>query len=125
MFDIQLEGMEDIVSKIESLGKEGTKITNTALKKGAEIVKAAAKQEAPMQSGNLVDSIKLSNIKRGNNGTRYVWIGDVDGIAKYGWVHEFGSWKMSARPWLSTAYDRSINNVIEAMKNEFKRGLNL
>lgn len=125
MYDIELEGAEELIKKIEELeGYSGETITK-ALKSGAEIVKEAAKSEAPIDTRNLVDNIAVSRIKRGARGTRYVWIGDVNDKAKYSWILEYGSWKLIPLAWLSRSYDKCKKSVVEAMKEEFKKGMKL
>jgi len=122
--EIMLTGMDELLNKIEKLGKEGMIIEKQALKKAGEVMKAEAKSEAPRDKGNLVDSIKVSSVKK-KNSTHYVWVGDVDRKAEYGWYHEFGTSKLPANPWLSRACDKAKNEVIETIKNEMKRGLGL
>jgi len=122
--EIELVGMDNLLNQIERMGKEGTKIEKQALKKGGEVMKTSAKSEAPRDTEKLIDSIKVSPIKKKNN-THYVWVGDVDREAEYGWYHESGTSKMSANPWLTRAYDKAKNEVRETIENEIKRGLGL
>lgn len=131
--EIELIGMDDLLNKLEQMGKQGKKIEKQALKKAGEVMSAAAKSEAPVYdgkpvknviAGKLKNSIKVSPIKKKGN-THYVWVGDVDREAEYGWYHEFGTSKLPANPWLTRAYDKAKDEIREVIASEIKGGLGL
>lgn len=122
--EIELTGMDELLNQIEKLGKEGKKIEKEALKKAGDKMKVVAKQEAPKDTHNLEQNIKVSPIKK-KGSTSYVWVGDVDRNAIYGWYQEFGTKYFPANPWLSRAFEMAKEDVRKTIEEEIKRGLGL
>lgn len=58
---ITLEGLDDIIDKMERLG--GEKLVEKGLSKTANAVQGQAKLLAPVDTGDLRDSIKASDVK--------------------------------------------------------------
>lgn len=70
MANMELEGIENLITEVEKLGAKGARIENEALKEAGEVVKEAIKQEAPQRTGTLKKSIEVSRVKN-RNGTKY------------------------------------------------------
>jgi HK97 gp10 family phage protein len=66
-------------------------------------------------SGRLRKSIKVGQIKT-KKGTRVIQVGDVDGKAYYGRMVEWGTTKMTPRPYLQPAYERNKDNIISTFR---------
>lgn len=126
---IELEGLEELMKKVEDLGRKGARIENQALQKAAEPILNDAKSTSAFhdQSGKLRDGLKISKVKK-IGGTKYVLVGIEKGDNSkifYGKFLEWGTSKMSARPFLQPAYESNKNQVIETIKSELIRGLGL
>ncbi|MDE3838658.1 hypothetical protein C0966_04545 [Bacillus methanolicus] len=119
---MQLEGMEQLLRQIERLGqKVDTQIEEKALKEGAEFLKDKIKENVPVRTGNLKENIVVSDVKNGS-----IDIGvDQQGDAFYGHFLEFGTSKMSAKPFMGPAFESNKQTVQEKMSEVIKRELGL
>lgn len=122
--NIELQGIDEVLAKLEELGTKGNKAINKALEKGAEPVLEAMKNTDMFDdhSGRLRDSLKVSKVKTRKSG-KYIWIGDVDREAPWGWYVEFGSSKKEARPFMRDAWNRKRKEAQERIKEELRKGL--
>lgn len=125
MADIKLEGVDEILNKLQQIGTNVSKLENKALKNAADPVLEDAKANAPVKTGKLKKGLKISGIKT-KDGIKYVLVGvnksDNSDIF-YGKFVEFGTSKMSARPFLGPAYEKNKKEIIESIKNTLKEGL--
>ena len=64
MADARLEGVENLLTELGKLGKEGEKVERVTLAKTGENVKDTIVREAPSRTGNLNTNIKITRIKR-------------------------------------------------------------
>ncbi|WP_330391310.1 HK97-gp10 family putative phage morphogenesis protein [Peptoclostridium litorale] len=123
MAEIKLEGMDELLNRLEQLGKKGAQIENNALKKAGEIVKESIESRAPKRTGKLKESIKVSKIKT-KEGQKIVEVGP-DGDGFYGKFLEFGTTKMAAQPFMGPGFEAVKDEAAEAIKEEIKKGLGL
>ena len=123
MSGIELEGMQELLNRLEEMGKEGKKIENAALKKAGEVLQEEIQKEAPTDSGNLKDNIEVGKIKKNKEGS-YVQVGTND-KSWYGKFVEFGTTKMSANPFMSRAYQSKKEEIQETIADEVRKGLGL
>lgn len=122
--EIELQGIDEVLAKLEELGAKGNKAINKALEKGAEPILDTMKNTDMFDdhSGRLRESIKVSKVKTRKSG-KYIWIGDVDRVATHGWYVEFGSSTQSARPFMRDAWNRKKKQAQEIIKEELRKGL--
>lgn len=123
MANMELEGIENLITEVEKLGAKGARIENEALREAGEVVKEAIKQEAPQRTGTLKKSIEVSRVKN-RNGTKYVEVGP----GKEGWYGkflEFGTVKMKAKPFMAPGYEKSKEKAMEEIEKNLKEGLGL
>lgn len=123
MANIEIEGMQELLDKIQKLGDTGKGIENTALKKAGAHVEEAIKSEAPTRTGTLKESISSSGI-RTKDSAKHVLVGP----GKKGWYGkfiEFGTVKMRSNPFMSRGYEKSKADAFNTIKNELKKGLGL
>ena len=123
MADVKLDGLENLLTELGKLGKEGEKIEREILKKAGEKVKDAIIKEAPQRTGNLKKNIKVSNIKR-QDGASFIEVYPSKD-AFYAAFLEFGTAKMKADPFMSRGYEDSKEDVEELIVEEVKKGLGL
>jgi HK97 gp10 family phage protein len=117
---LQLHGMEQLLRQLEQVGSEAERVKKDALLAGAEVVQQAASERAPRDTGKLAENIVISDIKE--DGT--VDIGP-DRDRFYGLFLEFGTSKMSARPFLQPAFEENKEQVQQKMADVIRRELGL
>jgi HK97 gp10 family phage protein len=104
---IKLEGFDHLIRRIAEAGKaleSGTE--KKALKAGAEFLREKIEDSAPVRTGNLKRSIVVSDVKKGE-----INVGpNQQGDAFYGHMLEFGTSKMTAKPFMGPVFE---NNKIE------------
>jgi len=121
-----LEGMDEILERLKELGQRAGPVENQALYAGAKIVKHNASQRAPRSAAakeHLADNIVISEAKQGE-GNKYVEVGPKAPFF-YGKFLEYGTSKMTARPFLGPAQAESKGEVLEIMRQTLKAGLGL
>lgn len=122
--EVKFEGMEDLLAKITELGQKGSRIENTALKTAGEYLAKEMKQEAPVRTGELRDSVKVSNVKT-KQGQKYVEVGPDETTNWRAKFIEFGTSKMKADPFMSRAYTKSKEQIQDIIREVLKAGLGL
>lgn len=123
MADLRLDGVENLLTELGRLGKEGEKIERIVLVKAGEKVKEAIVKEAPHRTGNLRDNIKVTKLKK-VDGAAFVEVYPSKN-AFYAAFLEFGTTKMKADPFMSRGYENSKEDVEELIVEEIKKGLGL
>ena len=121
--DMKLEGMENLLSEIEKLGKIGSRIENKALREAGDVVKEAIQKETPIRSGKLKESITVSRVKN-KDGAKHVEVGPDKGVF-YSRFVEFGTVKMKANPFMARGYETSKDSAMETIEKNLKEGLGL
>lgn len=87
--------------------------TSMAVRKAAEDIEARAKEEAPVDTGNLRNSIKTESSSDGLSAA-------VGTHVEYGIYQEFGTYKMPAHPYMRPAAEAVEPSFIEALKEILK-----
>lgn len=105
-----MAGVELDISEVRALGARvagaGVRIgarASAALRKTAYAIEADAKQLAPVDTGNLRNSISTSLVGDGRNKAMSAEVGPT---AAYGIFQEYGTSVMAAQPFLGPAFDR-------------------
>lgn len=127
MADIELEGVDEILNRLQQIGNNIRRLENRALKDAAQPVLDDAKSSNSFndRSGNLRKGLKISNIKN-KEGVKYVLVGvDKSDNSKiyYGKFLEFGTSKMSAKPFMQPAYEKNKDNIQKTIAETLKEGL--
>lgn len=127
MADIELEGVDEILNKLQQIGNNISRLENKALKNAAQPVLDDTKSSNSFndRSGNLRKGLKISNIKN-KEGVKYVLVGvDKSDNSKiyYGKFLEFGTSKMSAKPFMQPAYEKNKDNIQKTIAETLKEGL--
>jgi HK97 gp10 family phage protein len=115
----EMQGLDELMAQIErtSLGIENAK--NDALEAGGKVMQKETKNAARKRTGNLKEHIELSDVK---NGEINVYV-DNQGKAYYGHMLEFGTSKMSAKPFMGPAFNKSKVKINQAMANKLRQYL--
>lgn len=133
MADVQVHGLNEVVRRLKTLPDRVQKrIIRNALKKGGEVIAAAATNNALQRfqgEGFLAEHITHKPGRR-KKGSELRMIG-VEGGAKknetspfYWRFLEFGTKHIEpAKPFLRPAFDANRLQVLEAMKGAIERGI--
>ena len=102
------EDLDQIFERLAKWGNEVVNVNEEALTEALEIICAAAKQNAPVDTGTLRDSIRIRKRRRGNT-----VMGTVGSSLDYAPPIEFGTSKMEAQPYLYPAIKNNRARVRE------------
>lgn len=126
-----VEGIDELISKFEKLGKNVDSVTNEALKAGGKVIideaKSVLSSNGSVLTGKLRDGLSVSGIKGGKGG-KYVEAGITKGDNSpiyYGKFVEWGTVKMPAKPFLAPAFESTKEEVEEQIKNKIKSVVHL
>lgn len=128
MAKIELEGMQELIDKVNKLGSRGTQIKKTALEKSAVMVKDSMEEKAPRSDSNkrhMADSIQVSEIESAN-GVDFIQIGPNKGDNSeffYSKFTEWGTSKIPAVHWAENSVLENKKKINETIQDELQRGL--
>lgn len=128
MAKIELEGMQELIDKVNKLGLKGEIIKKKTLDKAGDLVKASMEKKAPrskISKKHMADNIKVSDIKN-ENGVDFVNIGPNKGDNSeffYSKFTEFGTSKIPAHHWAENSILENKKKINETIMQELQRGL--
>lgn len=128
MAKIQLEGMAELIDKVNKLGERSEDIKKKALDKAGELVKESMEKKAPRSSDvkkHMADNIKVSEINK-DNGVDFVMIGPNKGDNSeffYSKFTEWGTSKIPAQHWAEKSVIENEKEINKVIKDELQRGL--
>ena len=128
MARIELEGIEELIDKVNKLGLQGESIKKKALDKAGELVKGSMESKAPRSEESkrhMADNIKVSEIKK-SNGIDYINIGPNKGDNSeffYSKFTEWGTSKIPAQHWAEKSILENKKEINSIIKNELKKWL--
>ena len=119
---VEIEGAEELEAKLQALGAEinSGELLESAMMDGAEIVRGAVQSSAPVRTGQLAGSIQISKQGRKEHSLR---IGPA-GSGFYGRFLEYGTSRMSARPFVRPAFDGVRVQAEAAISDSIWRAIN-
>jgi len=109
---IDISEVRAISSRLASAGGRVGAKAAAALTKTAFDIEADAKQLAPVDTGNLMNSISTSIEGDGRFGAMSAEIGPT---AEYGYYVEAGTSRMGPQPYLGPAFDRRMPPYMAAL----------
>lgn len=119
---IELEGMDELINRIEAMGNKTSQAINPILIAAAQPVLDDVQRTAAYidHSGHLRGAMKKSNVKVAK-GIKSIWVGDVDKTANYSWYVEFGHSKAQSTKNMSARdkFKGKLNKVTEAAAHPF------
>jgi len=125
---IDLEGMQELIDKVNKLGARGNIIKKKALDKAGELVKRSMENNAPVSNLNkkhMADNIKVSDIEK-ENGVDFVEIGPNKGDNSEFFYSKFSEWGTSTQPaqhWAENSVLENKREINQIITDELKRGL--
>ncbi len=129
MARIELEGMDELISKVNKLGAKGTQVKKNALDKAGKLVKASMESKAPrsdQSKTHMADNIAVSDIKQ-ENGVDFVQVGPTKGDNSpffYSKFTEWGTSKIPAQHWAEKSVQENKGKINTVIREELERGLN-
>ena len=128
MANIELEGMTELIDKVNKLGVKGDLIKRKALDKAGEVVKNSMEKKAPRSKESkkhMADNIKVSEIEK-ENGVDFIKIGPNKGDNSeffYSKFTEWGTSKIPAQHWAEKSVLENKREINKIIKEELQRGL--
>lgn len=125
--DFEVEGLDNLLMKLQNMGKEGSIIQDESLTKAVQPILEDEKNTTLFkdESGKLRKSLKVSKVKNVKGG-KSIWIGDTDRKAMHGWYLQYGSTKskpFKARPFITEAYDKNKDKIYQNLKEAIQKNL--
>jgi HK97 gp10 family phage protein len=128
--ELNLTGFDELLSNLQVLGQKAVRVEGDALKAGAAVLQEAMSKRAPRSPDakiHAADHIAISKVKF-RDGSRYIMVGierTDNSMFFYMKFHEYGTSKMTARPWAAPAASESESGILDAMAEVVKAGLGL
>lgn len=128
MASFELQGMEELIDKVNKIGDKGTSIKKKALEKAGKLVKSTMEKKAPkseITKKHMADNIKVSEIEK-DNGADYIKIGPNKGDNSeffYSKFTEWGTSKILAQHWAENSVLENRKEINQIILEELKRGL--
>jgi HK97 gp10 family phage protein len=125
---IELEGMQELIDRVNKLGTKGEVIKKNTLIKAGTLVKDSMEKKAPrsiLNKKHMADNIKMSDIEK-ENGVDYIKIGPNKGDNSeffYSKFTEWGTSKIPAQHWAENSVLENKKEINEIIVEELKRGL--
>lgn len=134
---VKIDGLQELGQRMKSLSSDvNNRIARAATVAGAVVIRKAAQQKVPVDTGNLKKNIIVKRLPKGETPMTSEHIVTVrqgkltekqkgSGIqdAFYGRFVEYGTAKMPARPYMRPAYDENKEKAVEAIKDRIRARL--
>lgn len=128
MSNIELEGMQELIDRVNKLGAKGEEVKKKALNKTGELIKSSMERRAPRSAENkkhMADNIEISDIEK-EDGVDFIKIGPNKGDNSeffYSKFTEWGTSKIPAQHWAENSIVENKREVNEIIMDELQRGL--
>jgi HK97 gp10 family phage protein len=127
MFSMRVEGGAELVGKLNALPSALSRpVVVEALKQSAEPIRRAMAQRAPrsaLSHPHIADNISVSTARNQGKDEPAVAVGPQKDFAHRGYWLEFGTVKMSARPFVRPAFDEKAGPAVTTVGNELWNAL--
>ncbi len=128
MAKLELEGMEELIDRVNKLGEKGEVIKKKALDKAGELVKSTMETRAPKSEEtkrHMAENIQVSEIQK-DNGVDFIKVGPNKGDNSeffYSKFTEWGTSKIPAQHWAEKSVLENKREINETIKTELQRGI--
>lgn len=134
---VKVEGLRELGERMKGLTEDmNNRIARSATAAGAVVIRKAAQQKVPVDTGNLRKNVIVKRIPRGEAQLTSEHIVTVrrgkltkkqkgSGLqdAYYGTFVEYGTAKMPAQPFLRPAFDQQKGAATESIKDRIEKRL--
>lgn len=135
---VKVDGLRELGERMKGLKEDvNNRIARAATAAGAVVIRNAAQQKVPVDTGNLKKNIIVKRLPKGESSLTSEHIVTVrqgkltkkqkdKGLqdAYYGKFVEYGTAKMPARPYMRPAFDQNKENAVQAIKDRIEKRLN-
>lgn len=135
---VKVDGLRELGERMKGLKEDvNTRIARAATAAGAVVIRNAAQQKVPVDTGNLKKNIIVKRLPKGESSLTSEHIVTVrqgkltkkqkdKGLqdAYYGKFVEYGTAKMPARPYMRPAFDQNKEKAVQAIKDRIEKRLN-
>lgn len=130
--DIKISGFPDLNKTLKKLNeKTQTRLIKAALKKGANIILDAAKQNTPSKTGANHMHLKIKTIRKKKSSTNIgftIQTGtreelDIKSKGYYPFSLEYGTQDMEAQPYLRPALEDNRDKAIQVVGKSLEKGI--
>lgn len=128
MSNIELEGMQELIDRVNKLGAKGEEVKKKALNKTGELIKSSMERKAPRSAESkkhMADNIYISDIEK-EDGVDFIKIGPNKGDNSeffYSKFTEWGTSKIPAQHWAENSIVENKREINEIIMDELQRGL--
>ena len=142
MSKMSIEGIDELVSKLETLGLAGSKAANKSLKKAGKVIVDQQKQDGPRHSPGPAngksmhgaDALKVGRIRTSKSKNKYVQIGITDSAVwdyakgiyfqHHGFYNHLSGKFVAGSQWMDKSFAKAKGTaakvLIDALKKEVK-----
>lgn len=124
---MSVTGMDELLLRLQSLGDGAKRVENRALRAGGQRLAEEMKRHVNVSSRNEVhvrDDIQVSDVKT-KGGVKLVEVGVGKATAWRAKFLEFGTSKMTPRPFVQPAVDTAKDEVLTAIRETIREALKL
>jgi HK97 gp10 family phage protein len=126
--DMKISGFDEMTRRLHQLGNRASRVENNALRAGAEELQETMSRNAPGPSDkqrrvHLKDNIQMGRVKQ-KEGAKVIEVGPGR-ESFYAQFLEFGTSKMSPKPFVEPSVVESRNRVLRAMAEKLRQGIGL
>ncbi|MTI71087.1 MAG: hypothetical protein FH751_12630 [Firmicutes bacterium] len=128
MAKLELQGMDELIDRVNKLGEKGEDIKRNALKKAGKFVKESMEKKAPrsdLSKKHMADHIEVSEIEN-EDGVDFIKIGPNKGDNSEFYYSKFTEWgtsKIPAQHWAEKSVLENRKKINEVIKEELERGI--
>ncbi len=113
---VTIEGDKELILRLKEMEAQAELVLKSAVSKGGKIALVDAKENAPVDTGALKESLKQTDKK--SSPTRAEVTIDYDSSIKYGAFVELGANGRQANPFMRNAVDDNIAKINDTIANE-------
>lgn len=119
---LHIDGLQQLDRQLHSLpDKVAGRALAAAVRAGARVVRDAARERAPVQTGTLQANIVIRNERSGSDAEKTALVAVRNHPAYYWRFVEFGTRKMAAHPFLRPAFDACEREAVDAITEKLEQ----
>lgn len=123
-FDIQITGLKELDRALQELAWPASRrALRKGMRQGANIVRDEVRNKAPVRTGNLKRSIRTRERREENGWMRFAV--EVRRRAFYGRFLEYGTSKMTAKPFIRPAASEKADVAVEHMRDALAEAIEI
>lgn len=124
MADVQLHGFAELEALLRKLPEAtAEKVTDNALKIGANVIAKDMKARVPVRTGKLRDSITVSSSRKATKNHADAVIGFKKPTSRRAHLTEFGTKHSKAEPFIRPAIDSKGQEAIQKIGENMGKGI--